>query len=123
VTWAQFDDGAWTDPMLCALSDRAERLHFRCWIYAADKLTDGKVTRNEVTRVAAMFGVTDAECLAKAITELVTWRLWTENLDGFVMVGWLDANRSRKKVLRDRETNRRKQAAWRSKKVAAEAEE
>jgi len=114
MAWAQKDDRAWTDPRLCALSDRAYRLHDNCWTYSAERLTDGRISRDEVARVAAMFGLTDPDCLAKAIDELLTWQLWTQTMTGYAMVDWLDQNRSRKRVLRDRKRNREKLAAWRA---------
>lgn len=123
MPWAQKDDRAWTDPTLCVLTDRAYRLLDNCWTYSADQLTDGHLTRDAVARVAAMFKLTDPKALSEAITELVTWKLWTEELDGFVMVGWLTQNRSRKRVLKEREKNRKKLAAWRAKMAAQEAAE
>src|SRR2546429_5338613 len=98
MTWAQKDDGAWTDPTLLALSDRAYRLHDNCWTYSADKLTDGRITRDEVARVAAMFGLTDRECLKQAVVELLTWKVWQEDVEGYALVGWLDQNRSKQEV-------------------------
>jgi len=115
MTWAQKDDGAWTDPTLSALSDRAYRLHDNCWTYAADKLTDGRITRDEVARVASMFGLTEPECLNSAISELLTWRLWIEELDGYEIAGWLEQNRSKQDVLNSREATRQRQARWRRK--------
>jgi len=123
MPWAQKDDGAWTDPRLSALSDRAYRLHDNCWTYAADKLTDGRITRDEVARVAAMFGLTDPAHLVKAVNELLTWKLWTQDTTSYEMVGWLEQNRSKKRVLREQRVNREKQRRWRAKQVSQEADE
>jgi hypothetical protein len=122
MAWAQKDDGSWTDPTLLALSDRAYRLHDLCWTYCADKLTDGRVTRDEVTRVAAMFNLNGHD-LTKAIKELITWKVWTEDLHGFVLVGWLDANRSAKDVRKARKRTKERQARWRQKAAASEEDE
>lgn len=122
MTWAQKDDGSWSDPRLCALSDRAYRLYDNCWTYSADKLTDGRITPDEVVRVAAMFGLTSPKDLAKAIEELLTWKVWTQNSPTYVMDGWLAQNRSKKKVLRSRELNAQKQARWRRKMAPTEDE-
>ncbi len=119
MSWAQKDDGAWTDPTLLALSDRAYRLHDNCWTYSADKLTDGRITRDEVARVAAMFALTDRECLKAAISELVTLKLWTEDLTGYSMAGWLEQNRSKQEVDERRESARKRMTRWRSKSAAA----
>lgn len=123
MAWAQKDDGSWTDPTLLALSDRAYRLHDLCWTYCADKLTDGRVTRDEVVRVAAMFGLTDSDRLAETIDELLTRKAWTQNSPTYVLSGWLDANRSAKDVRRARERNKKRQARWRQKSAAAEDDE
>jgi hypothetical protein len=123
MAWSQKDDGSWTDPILLALSDRAYRLHDLCWTYCADKLTDGRVTRDEVARVAAMFKLVDPRCLDETIKELVTWKVWTEDLHGFVLVGWLDANRSAKEVRKARKRNAERQARWRQKAVPSEEDE
>lgn len=122
MPWAQRDDQSWTDPRLCALSHVAFRLHENCWTYSANRMTDGRVTEDEVKRVAAMFDVTDAGCLKKAIQELLDALLWDQDTTGYVMVDWLSQNRSRKVVLRDRKKNREKLAAWREKQ-AREASE
>jgi len=112
MPWAQKDDGAWTDPVLATLSDPAYRLHDNCWTYAANKLTDGRISRAEVARVAAMFGLTDADNLTEIIGELVTSTLWTEDLHGYDLVGWLDQNRSRAQVESDRAQNRERQRRY-----------
>ena len=116
MAWSQKDDGSWTDPKLCALSDRAYRLNDCCWTYAADKLTDGRITREEVARVASMFNLTDRRELTKAINELLTSRLWKEDTTAYTMVDWITQNRSRKQVLHSRDLNRQKQARWRQQK-------
>lgn len=123
MAWAQKDDGSWSDPTLLALSDRAYRLHDLCWTYSADKLTDGRLTRDEVTRVAAMFKLTDPSCLDETIHELVTCKHWTEDLHGIVMVEWLKQNRSRKDVLKARKRASERQARWRSKSSASGEDE
>ena len=121
MPWAQKDDGAWTDPTLAALTDRAFRLYDNCWTYAADKLTDGRITRDEVARVAAMFGLTDPDCLAQVITELVTWKLWIEDLNGYEIAGWLEQNRSKREVLETREGARQRMADYRARQAAKKA--
>jgi hypothetical protein len=123
MAWAQKDDGSWTDPTLLALSDRAYRLHDLCWTYCADKLTDGRVTRLEVARVAAMFKLIDPGLLDETIRELTTLNVWIEDLHGFVLVGWLDANRSAKEVRKARKRSAERQARWRRKSAAAEPDE
>lgn len=123
MPWAQKDDGSWTDPTLSDLSDRAYRLHDNAWTYCAYKMTDGRITRSEAVRIAAMFGMTDPDRVTQAISELVTAKLWTEDLHGYSLVGWLDQNRSRKQVLQDREKNRKKQAAYRRRMAESEASE
>jgi predicted FMN-binding regulatory protein PaiB len=65
-----------------------------------------------------MFGLTDPDCLKQAISELVTWKLWTEELQGYVMVGWLEQNRSKQDVLETREGARKRMARWRRKSAA-----
>jgi len=114
MSWAQKDDGSWTDSRLCALSDRAYRLHDNCWTYAADKMTDGELSRDEVARVAAMFNLTDPRQLDQAIHELITWKVWTATQNpGYAMVRWLEQNRSREDNLKALEANREKQRRWR----------
>jgi hypothetical protein len=115
MTWAQKDDGAWTDPTLSALSDRAYRLYDNCWTYAANKLTDGRITRDEVARVAFMFRLTDIDELTQATTEIVSAGLWIEDTTVFELVGWLDQNRSKQDVLSTRQLTRERQARWRKK--------
>jgi hypothetical protein len=112
MPYSQKDDGWWTDLTLSKLSDRAYRLHDNCWSYGADKLTDGRLAREEVARVAAMFGVTDSQCLADTVKEIVMAGVWIQDVEGYVMVGWLDSNRSRERVERDRASNRERQARF-----------
>jgi hypothetical protein len=114
MSWAQKDDGSWTDSTLSALSHIAYRLHDNCWTFAANKLTDGRLTADEVRRVSLMFGISDSE-LSKAIDELLTWQVWTRSTTAYEMVGWLDQNRSRAEVLAGREKTRKRQARWRRK--------
>jgi hypothetical protein len=115
MPWAQKDDGAWTDSTLANLTDRTYRLYDNCWTFAANKLTDGRISRDEVARVAFMFGLTDPDCLTKAINEIVHAGLWTQDLIGYSMVGWLQQNRLKQDVLSTRQLARERQARWREK--------
>ncbi|TMC35556.1 MAG: hypothetical protein E6J28_11750 [Chloroflexi bacterium] len=111
MTWAKLDDNTWTDPTLCALSGDAFRLHVFALTYCCQKLTDGELTRDAVARIGFMFGLRD-QALEKAITELVTFDVWSAELDGYAITEFTETNPTREKVEAARLANRERQADW-----------
>ena|ERR1700730_1774138 len=123
MSWAQFDDGTWSDPALSKLSHRAHRLFANCWIYCADKMTDGRLDLRQIEQVAFMFGLTDRDCIKADIAELVAGGVLTEDaqipltedMGGYTLVDWLEQNRTKQEVLDSRKKTAERQARWRKK--------
>ncbi|MDP1879091.1 MAG: hypothetical protein Q8M17_16200 [Actinomycetota bacterium] len=88
------------------ISRDARLLHVEAIVYCATALTDGEL-RIRLARIS------DSPDPDAAAAELVAAGLWERAADGFVVVGYLDQQRSRERVERDREANRKRQDDYR----------
>lgn len=106
--WFRVDDRVNSNYKMIGLSDTALALWIRCGVWAADQLTDGFVP----SQVVHHFAVGNTW----AIDELVERNLWELDgrRDGIVFHDWLNYQRSRSDVLRDRDAARERQRKRRS---------
>lgn len=102
MTYALIGDEVWSDPIMTALSSDAWRLYWCAVSYSSDKLTDGMIEQRQVDQVAAVNGLRRP---ARLTNELVQWGLWKTVRDSFEIVGFLDHNPSREKVMERRAQN------------------
>jgi len=114
MAWFAVDDGMWAHPKMLDLSDAAFRLWVRAGAYSAQQLTDGIVTRGMLT----VLGAKSRQC-----EELWAAGLWEKIADGgYQFHDWEDYQVSKADVLRRREADRKRKAAWRKAKVAQDDE-
>lgn len=110
--WVKLSDGFPDDPALGnvdpVLRALAIELHVTALCYSGRALTDGGVARSQVRRLVD-FSAYDVDPLDVA-EALVAVGRWSEADGGYQIVGYLDEQPSREKVLRDRADWRSRQA-------------
>jgi hypothetical protein len=107
VPWFRLDDSFHSHPKTIAAGNEAVGLFVRCGTYAAEHLTDGRISRD----VVLLYG---SDALAE---KLVGVKLWHRARGGWTIHDYLDYNPSREAV-----ENERKQAAERQRRRRAETQ-
>lgn len=97
MTWVRLDDQFPIHRKVGALSDPAFRLHVEAICWCARHLTDGVVSRDDLSTVSRIRG---AERYA---AELVRRGCWSETAEGWLIHDYLEYQQSRSKVLHTRE--------------------
>jgi hypothetical protein len=97
MPWVRLDDQFPIHRKVGALSDPAFRLHVEALCWCARHLTDGVVSRDDLSTVSRIRG---AERYA---AELVRRGCWSETDEGWVIHDYLEYQQSRSKVLQTRE--------------------
>lgn len=102
MTFALFDDNYAEHVKVYGLSDAAFRLHTAGILYCARMLTDGLVSGEKVPTLVPRYRT-------RTLAELVARGLWREHVDADVyeIHDYLDWNRSRDRVLSERDRKRK----------------
>lgn len=102
MPWAYLDDSYASHPKIVGLSDAAFRLHTAGILYCARHLTDGLIGCEVAPTLVPRYR-------RQALAELVDRCLWHSHLDAGVyeLHDFLDWNRSRERVLAERERKRK----------------
>lgn len=96
MTWLRSDDQDAFAPSVLAAGNAAVGAHYRMRCWSAAQLTDGAVPRG----IASIIATVDE------LVALVRVGLLVDHGDSFELVGFLDLNPTREKVLADREARR-----------------
>lgn len=97
MTWVRLDDQFPIHRKVGALSDPAFRLHVEALCWCARHLTDGVVSRDDLSTVSRIRGA------ERYVAELVRRGCWSETDEGWLIHDYLEYQQSRSKVLQTRE--------------------
>lgn len=97
MTWVRLDDQFPIHRKVGALSDPAFRLHVEAICWCARHLTDGVVSRDDLSTVSRIRGA------ERYVAELVRRGCWSETDEGWLIHDYLEFQQSRSKVLQTRE--------------------
>jgi len=114
MAYALLGDEIWSDPIMTALSSDAWRLHWCAVSYSSNKLTDGLMERRQVEQVA---GINRLRSPGRLLDELVRSGLWKKVKGGYEILGFLDHNPTREKVLARRRQNAERQEKFRKQRM------
>lgn len=98
----QADDSLYDDPAVARAGTAAAGLYFRCGVYVARHLLDGRVP----SEVAAQYGTPEW------VARLTDAGLWETVPGGHFMPRYLDDNPSRDKVIAERKLKAERQQRW-----------
>lgn len=110
MTWLRIDDAFPEHEKVEHLSHAAFRLHVAALCLCARLLTDGKVTENQVKKVAVGCRIKPAQ---RYVDELVEARLWSPRVSGWQIKDYLEYNPSADHVKEQRRRAANRQAKWR----------
>lgn len=96
MPWVRLDDQFPIHRKVSALSDPAFRLHVEALCWCARHLTDGVVSRDDLSTVSRIRGA------ERYVAELVRRGCWSETDEGWVIHDYLEYQQSRSKVLQTR---------------------
>jgi hypothetical protein len=96
-TWIKLHDNFWRHPKVLAAGEDAGTLYVQGLCYCSDGLTDGRIPTAALRTLTAK---KDARTLARI---LVREGLWIETPHGWEVHGYLEIQRSREQVERERE--------------------
>jgi len=111
MTWLKVSDRFYSQPVLTALGLEVVGLHVVAMNYCADQLTDGHLTEADVEYMRNLYRLPTA---APLIDKLLSAGRWQRTTTGYEIVGFLDDQPSRQKVMANREATRRRVAAFRN---------
>jgi hypothetical protein len=111
LSWIKLPDTIIDDPDLLDLSSHAFRIYICMTSWSGKHLTDGVVPVGMIRHVCAMIPRTSRP---RAVQELIDSGLFIDHGDTLEIRGYLEHQRSKAEVDKDRETNRQKQAEWRA---------
>ncbi len=93
MSWAKIDDRFLMNPKVMAAGLEGRALYLASILYAAGELTDGKVPRAAVRKLAAL---SDVENTDAAVERLITLNLWEADTEGeagdYLIHDYLDYN-------------------------------
>lgn len=125
MPWVRFDDQFSIHRKVSRLSDAAFRLHVSAVFWCARNLTDGVVPEEDLEDVCARVRTPE-----RFVAELLSRGLWHEagaacdspkcpapTHDGWAIHDYLEFQPSKDTVAKDRESNARRQKAWRDRKL------
>lgn len=107
VSWVRLDDGFPEHPKVERAGFKAAWLYVCGLAYASRQLTNGIVPRERIGKLAGLQGE------RKLAERLVDVGLWREHPDGYEIHDYCKHQRSRERVLKDRDESRRRMAEWR----------
>jgi hypothetical protein len=113
VTWVRIDDGYADHPKIVGLTPQARDLFIWGLCFCARQLTDGFIAHGAVRGCVL---VTTRGGREKACAALVRADLWVEVEGGWQVHDFLDYNRNRAQVLKERNRNAARIARWRERK-------
>jgi hypothetical protein len=106
MTWVRLDDGFFRHPKARAASKDGRALFVASLCWSAANLTDGHIRDESVTQILA-----DAEAKKNAVDRLAAAGLWHPGLDeGWDIHDYLEFNKSRADVMKERDRWRRSKA-------------
>lgn len=109
MTWVRIDDGFFRHPKNLALTPKAQLLKVACLCYCAANLTDGRIPAPAVPLILA-----EARCSKAQWRELVTHGTLVENGNEYQIHDFLEYNRSRAEVEKERARWRRNKRDYRA---------
>lgn len=107
MSWVRLDDGFPEHPKVEKAGFKAAWLYVCGLAYSSRQLTDGIVPRERIGKLAGLPG---ERGLAEKLVEVGLWR---PHDDGYEIHDYQKHQRSRERVLKDREDAKRRMADWR----------
>lgn len=118
MAWVKLDDGFFRHPKVLRAGRDARDLHLAAMCYAAANLTGGAVPAEALRALAAEAVVGTPGRLAGTLVEVGLWEAPSTPGGPYQIHDWDVYNPTRDQVLRQREENARRLAAWRKRKAA-----
>lgn len=109
MTWVRLDDGFFRHPKARAAGKDGRALFVAGLCWSADNLTDGFIPTASLAQV-----LHDAEVRAPTVVRLVDAGLWEPTDVGWHIHDFLDFNKSREAVLKERDAWRKRQTRARN---------
>ena len=100
--WVRLDVDYFTNPKAVAAGANGRALHLASICWCGQQLTDGHVPATAVPTIAHLAGL-GPRSAAAAVARLVAVGLWQQTGDDFYVKDFLEVNRSRAAVERERE--------------------
>lgn len=106
MTWVKLDDQFFLRPRCRSVGVEGRALHLAGICYCSINTTDGVIVASAIPLVAAQ-----AEVAPSVVDLLLNVGLWATHVEGFEVIGYLDFNPSREKVLAERAAARERARA------------
>lgn len=115
MSWVKLDDAFFDNDKIVAVGRDARDLYLAGLCYCARSLTDGFIPEDRICRLALEASITDIKEAIQRLTRVVRgakWPLWETTQGGYVVHDYREYNPCADDVKKQREENKRRQAAW-----------